>query len=277
MSKLSDREYLLRDQYRDASNLNTRFQLHERFSTNKYGWHRWVFDRFDFPPEGKIFELGCGPGLLWDKNMDRIPAGWDMTLSDLSPGMIQEARDNLGGRREIHFEVVDAQSIPFEAESFDGVIANHMLYHVPDRSRALSEIHRVLRGGGTFYAATGGKPDGPGFAEWVDRARAGAGEADGATEGRPRQDGRPVDFFSLETGGAELSKWFCDVALYRYEDALEITEADALVDYVQSSCILRLEGDALSEFRRIVEAEIEGRGCVHISKANGVFEAHKQT
>ena len=51
MSKLSDQNYLLSKQYKTASNLDARFQLHERFSVNKYGWDRWVFDHFDLPQE----------------------------------------------------------------------------------------------------------------------------------------------------------------------------------------------------------------------------------
>jgi hypothetical protein len=41
VSKVSNQEYLLTRQYKDESNLNARIQLHARFSTNKYGWHRW--------------------------------------------------------------------------------------------------------------------------------------------------------------------------------------------------------------------------------------------
>ena len=75
MSKLSDQDYLLTDQYRNASNLNARIQLHVRFSTNKYSWMRWVFDQLDLPPHCHILELGCGSGELWRKNMQRIPEG----------------------------------------------------------------------------------------------------------------------------------------------------------------------------------------------------------
>jgi SAM-dependent methyltransferase len=58
--------------------------------------------------------------------------------------------------RQPVIKVVDAQAIPFEDETFDAVIANHMLYHVPDRLRALGEMRRVLRSDGAFYATTVG-------------------------------------------------------------------------------------------------------------------------
>jgi len=97
MRKLSDPHLLLTNQYKNASNLNARVQLHDRFSTNKYGWHRWVFDQIRCPPKSRILELGCGTGLLWAKNRDRIPAEWDLVLSDFSPGMLRETQSEIGG------------------------------------------------------------------------------------------------------------------------------------------------------------------------------------
>ena len=41
-SSVSSASDVLRQQYRDASNLNARIELHKRFSTNAYGWHPWV-------------------------------------------------------------------------------------------------------------------------------------------------------------------------------------------------------------------------------------------
>src|ERR1700758_5420037 len=87
MSDLTNQSYLLNEQYKDAANLNARIQLHARFSTNKRGWNRWVFDQFKIPPNGRILELGCGPGKLWSSNLDGIGADWQITLSDFSEGM----------------------------------------------------------------------------------------------------------------------------------------------------------------------------------------------
>lgn len=159
---LSDRRYLRENQYRDASNLTARGGLHERFSTNGYGWHRWVFDRLELPADGWVLELGCGPGWLWRENSSRVPATWTVMLSDFSQGMVREAERNLaavglGQRARLSFAVADAGAIPFGAASFDAVVANHMLYHLPDLAGALSEVRRVLRPGGRFYAATNGR------------------------------------------------------------------------------------------------------------------------
>ena len=78
--------------------------------------------------------------------MSRIPSTWDITLSDLSSGMLDSAWRNLVVTgRNYKFKEIDAQEIPFEDETFDAVIANHMLYHVPDKPKAIAEIKRVLK------------------------------------------------------------------------------------------------------------------------------------
>src|SRR5262245_37624761 len=87
MTKATSPEYL-RKQYKDSSNLNARIGLHARFSTNPLGFHRWVFDRLQLPMESYVLEVGCGPGALWASNGDRIPVGWDVILTDYSPGMV---------------------------------------------------------------------------------------------------------------------------------------------------------------------------------------------
>src|SRR5690349_3664651 len=111
MPELSDQHYLKTDQYRDASNLNARIALHVRFSTNKYGWLRWVFDQLDLAPDSRILEIGCGPGTLWIENRPRIPAGWRLTLADLSSGMAHEARQGIGpAPPTFRFLVADAQA-----------------------------------------------------------------------------------------------------------------------------------------------------------------------
>jgi ubiquinone/menaquinone biosynthesis C-methylase UbiE len=108
----------------------------------------WLFDQLALPAACRVLELGAGPGDLWRKNAGRIPPGGEVTLSDLSPGMVETARGALAAvPHPFAFAMVDAQAIPFPDATFDVVIASFMLYHVPDRSRALAEIRRVLTPG----------------------------------------------------------------------------------------------------------------------------------
>ena len=90
MANYSNPDYLHK-QYGDLSNLDARVALHARFSTSPIDWQRWVFDQLDLPAEARVLELGSGPGWLWRGNVERIPAGWTVTLSDFSPGMVETA------------------------------------------------------------------------------------------------------------------------------------------------------------------------------------------
>ncbi|MGI0014792.1 MAG: class I SAM-dependent methyltransferase [Nitrososphaera sp.] len=265
MSKIegiADPQYVT-SQYQNASNLNVRILLHQRFSTNKYGWPRWVFDQFNLPPQCRILELGCGTGGLWLENLYRTSAGWEIVSSDFSVGMLQHAQRRLGGNRNFRFGIIDAQSIPFESRGFDAVIANHMLYHVPDKARAVAEIRRVLRPNGRFYASTIGERHLQEIAALVGKF-----DAQLVSWGE-----RLSDSFTLENGSAQLTPWFASVTLHRYEDSLVITEATPLVDYILSGRI-KLSADRQRDFAKFVKQELQLRGGkFYITKDSGVFES----
>jgi SAM-dependent methyltransferase len=261
MSLFTDREYLLADQYKNASNLDARIQLHRRFSTNPYGWMAWCFEHLDLGAEARILDLGCGPGDLWEDNGARIPTGWEITLADFSAGMIHQARAKLGQR--FAYAVGDAQAIPFKGESFDAVIANYMLYHVPDRPRALAEIRRVLKPGGRLYAATNGRDH---MRELREMIAAIDPEAEMAAAGSE---------FGLENGREQLARVFAEVTLHRYEDGLLVTEVEPLVAYVLSSRRSALIEKDPRPLTRLVERKMASEGAIHITKASGLFEARK--
>jgi SAM-dependent methyltransferase len=252
MSKMQDPTYLREDQYRTPDNLNARIRLHTGFSTNTYGWFRWVFDRFDLPENCRILELGCGPGDLWRENAERVPPGWEVVLSDFSPGMVTQARENLAGvAHPFTFEIIDAQSIPYVTGSFDVVIANHCLYHFPDQIKALAEIHRMLVTGGRFYATTIGVTH--------------LAEIDGLVarfDSDLKYDFNNADIpFTLENGGAQLAPWFADVSIYRYPDSLQVTQAGPLVDYILSGTRFGMKEDRREALTVFVESEIIANGC----------------
>lgn len=267
MSRMLDRQYLLTDQYKDSSKLDARISLHRRFSTNEYGWLRWVFDHLDFPSGAHILELGCGQADLWLENIHRAPDDWSVVLSDLSWGMLRDAQATLGtNRTRFHFLAADSQALPFQDGSFDGAIANHMLYHVPDPARALCEVCRILRAGGVLYAATNGRGH---LRELGELVRAFAPDMAFSLD----------DYsFSLENGAAQLSEWFGDVRLHRYEDSLAVTEGDPLIAHILSSvgdAEAVLVGDRLEDLKSYVEAELSSQGVLRITKQVGLFVARR--
>jgi ubiquinone/menaquinone biosynthesis C-methylase UbiE len=266
MSKFNDPQYLKSDQYRNASNLDARVVIHQRFSTNPYGWFEWVFDTLlKLPGNARILELGCGHGLLWKENTSRIPAGWNITLSDLSPGMLDAAWRNLVvSGRAFQFKELDAQSIPLEDGTFDVVIANHMLYHVPDRSKALAEIKRLLKAGGHLIATTVGEKHLHEITDWFRRIHASE-----VWESF-------VDSFTLENGLEQLQAYFSQITLSRYEDNLQVIEIQPLMDYILSTIkVQEIPKDKFELLRENLEKELEEKGSIFITKDSGLFEAIK--
>ena len=255
---MKKRAYLREMQYRDDTNLNARSALHERFSVNPVGLQRWVFDQLDLPARARILEVGCGPGNLWVANVARIPEGWQIVLSDFSPGMVRAACRRLSSR-SFAFEVADAEAVPHRARTFDAVIANHMLYHVSNRRRAIAEFGEVLKPDGVLYAVTNGL----GHMREIDDVLAARGVSEaGARHSRA---------FGLETGGDQLRSSFGEVELRRYEDRLEVTDPDAIVAYVLSMSVAHpVNAD---ELRREICAVIARDGLFAVSKATGMFVA----
>jgi len=250
-------------QYRTAANLNVRIRLHQQFSTNPYGWQRWLFDQFQISPHALILELGCGAGNLWVENLDRVSSGWKIVLSDLSTGMVRQARHNLAASQNLHFANVDAQAIPFNQETFDVVVANHMLYHVPDKSKALSEIRRVLKPEGRFYASTIGSQHLQELNELLTRF-----DPQLASWGV-----RDTDAFILDNGSNQLEEWFPNTTICRYADSLAVTDTTLLTDYILSGRI-NLTPDQKRKLAAFVEQEFQANdGIFHITKDSGIFES----
>jgi len=267
MSKFTDQQYLKTDQYKDAANLNARLEIHKRFSANPYGWYNWVFDTLIKLPAGaKILELGCGPAHMWRDCSNRIPAGWDITLSDLSSGMLDSAWRNLVVTgRNYKFKEIDAQSIPFEDETFDAVIANFMLYHVSDRPKALHEIRRVLKPGGGLIAVTVGDNH---MQEMMERLRQVHVSKIWESYANP---------FTLENGLDQLSSFFPNVTISRYEDHLNVIEIEPIMAYIHSSMrATELSEEELANVQRDLENELKEKGKIFITKDSGLFEATKQ-
>ncbi len=254
----------LREQYKDGSNLSARIRLHQRFSTNRYGLMRWMFDHFQIPETASVLELGCGTGILWRSSV-QVPPGWRVILTDMSDGMIRETRANLARLdRPFTFARADAQALPFRDASFDAVIANHMLYHVPDIPRALGEVRRVLRPSGFCYAATMGVAN----MREIDQLAARFFSLPRMSEATAR--------FGLESGEAYMRRVFGEVKLERYPDSLIVTEATPLMDYICSMRVRsRITDEQIAAMRRHVENEIAARGDIRISKDTGMLIARR--
>ncbi len=97
-------------------------------------------------PPGKVVDLGCASGIFTAMLAQR---GFDVTGVDIAPAMIELAEKLNPG---IKFVAGDAESLPFENESLDGILFSAVLHHFPDPGPAIREAARVLKPGGKFVS-----------------------------------------------------------------------------------------------------------------------------
>ena len=254
----------LKAQYDSGDRLDARIELHRRCSTNPIPFHRWIFDHMDL--DGKrILEVGCGTCELWLQNRERIPTNCGITLVDFSEAMVDCAKDHFGEDDRFTFAQADIQALPFEDRSFDVVITNHMLYHVPDIHKGLCEVKRVLAPQGISYATTNDEKSMQGFYNLLT-------DFDSAIDVKSES---PNLRFNTHNGQAMLEKVFDDVVLMDYENPLHITDADLLVNYVLSmkgvTNMTEMIAPRMSQFQAYLEDMIQSDGKIVLPKRAGMF------
>ena len=263
---LTGMEKSLKNQYQNATNISSRINLHNLYSQNKQGWFPWIFQQCHIRPGLRILELGCGDGTLWTENLSLIPEDISITLSDISSGMLRDARRAIGSSdTRFAFRAFDCKKIPYKDESFDLVLANHVLFYCDDIPAVLKEVCRVLSPRGHFLCSAYGKAHMQEVSQLVedfdDRIVL---SADKLYERFGRENGRKI-----------LKPFFPDAKWHSYEDFLLVQDAEPLISYVlschgnQNQYIL----DHYKEFRAFATKKT-AKGF-RITKDAGVFLCEK--
>lgn len=251
----------VKEQYASAGNLNTRISIHQKYSTNKMGFGNWIFSNYKITKGMNVLELGCGTGDMWKDHEDLIKSCSKLVLSDFSEGMLENAKTNIRSDVNVEYQIIDIQDIPFEAESFDVVIANMMLYHVPDMAQGLSEVRRVLKTDGAFYCATFGEH---GIIEYLSKTLGAYDVEDNMNKN-----------FTLQNGKEILAPFFSDVQRLDYEDSLAVTEIDDLVEYIYSlSSMTTLSAVPKKEIHDLLTKQMVD-GVLSVPKEYGMFCCRK--
>lgn len=259
---LTGMENSLKAQYRNSTNISARIRLHRLFSSNKQGWFPWIYEQCQITEGMKILELGCGNGRLWIENKAKLPADCEIILSDISEGMIRDVRREQSLQDDrFSFAAFDCHAIPYEDSSFDLVIANHVLFYCKDVDRVCSEVGRVLKPGGRFVCGTYGVAHMQEVSRLVTQF-----------DDRITLSGENLyEHFGKENGAQALAPYFAEVDWQQYEDALIVTQAEPLIEYVlschgnQNQYIL----EKYNKFRKFVEGQI--RNGYTITKDAGIF------
>ncbi len=248
-------------QYGSDANLSARMRLHRCFGTNPKPWHAWLFERLELAGSCDLLDVGCGNAALWRSNRSLLPSGLRAALLDFSTGMLAAAREAVAGSPAAFRPVcAHAARLPFGAASFDAVLAAHMLYHVEDVERALSEFRRVLRPGGVLFAST----NQTGHLAELDAVATAVGLPNFVSH---------TDRFDLEGGAARIAHHFERVEVTRYPNHLEVTDARAALDYLAS--VAPPTPEQAHEAQSLVQREIDRRGYFHVTIETGVIVAKR--
>jgi len=216
-----DQAYLRDVQYGTGAKLDVRSYLHRTYSTSPVSLAQFEAQLVDWSGRTSVLECGCGTGRFWEA--PALPRSLSVTLTDLSPGMVDEAvaQARSNGFADVAGRATDIQALPFPDASFDIVVANHMMYHVPDPDRGVAEIARVLRPDGVALVATNGY----GHMNEINEALA---EVFGShAEGL-------YEVFGIDTGEARLREQFASVVWHAFDNDLVVDEPRAVIDYCLS-------------------------------------------
>jgi SAM-dependent methyltransferase len=257
--------------YPNAEVLDARVHLHEKCSTNPYGWHRWVMDHIIPHLRGTVLEVGTGPAYLWAENRERIPRGVHLVLSDRSPGMVRDAREKLGlfdGSQA--WLNCDVAQLPFDADRFDTVIANHLLFLLEDPAGAVEQLAGSLIPGGVLCATTNHRDHLLGLMElFVNLSEDHFGHLPTGESVLRRER------FNFVSGAALLVPYFEDIQLVTYEDGLEIDRADILEPWMVYWAEPALDRKSKKRLLDGIDEKIAIDGKIRIRKNSGMFIARK--
>ena len=271
---LTGMEKSLKMQYKNAENVSARIRLHKEYSINKQGWFPWILEQCNLKEGIKILEIGCGNGALWTENIEKIPKGMEVVLSDISDGMLRDARrvvlDLVSEHpsleeEQFSFQVFDCKEIPFKENNFDLVIANHLLFYCDDVEQVCREVKRVLKEEGKFVCSTYGRKHMKEITELVQ-----------TFDSRILLAAENLyERFGLENGKDILKQVFSEVDFRRYEDYIELNKPELLLEYIlschgnQNQLLL----DKYKEFKNFVTEKT--RYGFRITKDAGIFISKK--
>jgi ubiquinone/menaquinone biosynthesis C-methylase UbiE len=123
------------------------------------GWvHRYLRDAqskvislLDIKEGIHLLDVGCGTGWAIGEVANLVNNNGVFYGVDLSPKMIEKAKENFSGKENFHFIKANAESIPLDGDFFDIIICTNSFHHYLHPEQAMNEFYRLLRKGGKVY------------------------------------------------------------------------------------------------------------------------------
>lgn len=258
-----DPTHLTAVSYENQSRLQVRIDTHRRYTQPQVDFVAWVLDKISWQGQEQVLDVGCGNGGYRTAVQAR---GHAYIAGDLSWGMLADlpsATPRLN---------LDVQALPLATHTADVVLANHMLYHVPNQARALREIRRVLRPNGVLLASTNSQQSRQELTALVKQAVVDLGHDPAQL---PFQLGA-TERFTLENGTAVLNQVFGTVIRHDLDTAFLFPAPEPIMAYVASGFDWfhgrgLTWADLETALRRRLEAHFAQHDVLRVSKKAGVF------
>jgi ubiquinone/menaquinone biosynthesis C-methylase UbiE len=254
----------IKEQYASSKNLEARMSIYQ-YSIDPKTFSKWLTEQITPENDLKILELGCGTGVLWKDLKSSFP-NCEIRLSDLSQGMLEKSKENLG-EDGFKYEIIDFHNIPYPDKTFDIVISNHNLYHALDLNQVLGEISRVIKGDGVFYSTTNSVEHLAGFQKLID-----------LPEDVQWPNSVLTSTFGAETGIDVLSDYFQSVEQRFYQNELHIKDFAPIVNYFMSlnnERVHQIVERSANQIQEKFEAEVRQCGYYNVKTKACLFICRK--
>ncbi|MEL6308099.1 MAG: class I SAM-dependent methyltransferase [Chloroflexota bacterium] len=266
---------LLKKHFTTDDPLRIRQDIHDKYTVPDRSFAEWVLERIPWQGGERFLDVGCGNGLYYTK-MKAKDREFEYVGMDLLAPMI--THHPLYPERRL--TLADAQKLPFPDNSFDVIMANHMMHHLDDIDAGLAEFQRVLAPGGILAVATNSMSTMPELQVLMRRAIVLLTRSGAATVRAPEM---PTDRFALENGVRMLSKRFFAIVRHDLPSALVFPDVDPAMDYLETTRDLRepsLPDDVVWEdvmmiMRQQINQLIKHLGELVINKQGGVLIASR--
>lgn len=253
-----------KEQYASSKNLEARMSIYQ-YSIDSKTFSKWLAEQINPGNNLKILELGCGTGDLWIDLKPSFPNCY-ILLSDLSEGMLEKAKGNLG-ENAFGYEIIDFHNIPYPDKTFDIIISNHNLYHAGDLNKVLSEISRVITDGGVFYSTTNSIAH-----------LASLRELTNITDDRLWPNSGLTSAFGAETGLEILSNYFQYTEQRYFQNELRIKDIASIINYfmsVRDERVHQIIKQSANQIKERFEAKIRQHGYYKVKTKVCLFICRK--
>ncbi len=219
----------IRRYYATDRNLRVLEETYAKYCVPRTDFASWTLATLDWTGDEVILDIGAGTGSHYSRLIKAQP-DVNYYAIDLSPNLLYK---HPGAADRLAFG--DALKLPYATDSFDVVMANHVLYHMADIDSCLLEIKRVLKPDGRVLASTDSLHTTPELQVLIRRAVVLLSE-NGANV-QPLS--LPCDSFALENGTRILARHFYAVVRHDLPRQLVFDAVEPALEYLESMRDLR--------------------------------------